>query len=67
MSVTYTTRQVAERYGVSLRAVTSWINDGLLRAEKLSPKRRSEWRISEEALEEFDRQRQAASRPQQST
>lgn len=63
---TYSTGAVAEMYNVSRQAVGKWINQGLLRAERNSPSPRSEWRITQSALDEFEKARQAASQPAKS-
>lgn len=52
-----TTKEVAERYGVTPQAVRQWIDSGELRAEKSLI--RGHWKISENALAEFEANRKA--------
>lgn len=56
MSTFLTPPQLAERYGIGLRKVLSWIASGELAAIDLSANRtkRPRWRISTEALERFE-------------
>lgn len=56
---TFSPQQVAERYGVDHFKVLRWINSGQLAAVNVatSPKGRPRWRISEEALADFERRR----------
>ena len=56
----YSTAEVAARYGVTRQAVVKWINSGLLSAERVSPSRRSDWKISLLALIDFDSRRERA-------
>lgn len=61
VTVNLTPPQIAERYGVSPDTVRRWIESGQLRAVNIaSPKaKRLRYRIEPEALAEFDKQRAA--------
>jgi transposase len=55
---------VAERYAVSVGTVITWIAAGALRAVNVSRKpgsKRPSWRITPQAVEEFERLRTPAS------
>ena len=65
--MTYSVKQIAERYGVSIRTVQDvWIANGDLKAvcvsRSLSSKKKK-YRITESALQEFELLRQAPSAP----
>lgn len=51
----FTTKQVAEQYAVSEERVTSWIRARRLKAENIAAGSRKVYRITESALEAFDR------------
>jgi excisionase family DNA binding protein len=53
-----TVREVAQRYGVGLDMVRSWIEDGVVRAVNTSDSEKPRYVITPEALEQFE-----ASRP----
>ncbi|APZ91550.1 helix-turn-helix domain-containing protein [Fuerstiella marisgermanici] len=57
---TNTVRQVMEKYGVAQHTVLAWIKSGELKAVNVgvTPSRKKpRWRISDEALEEFEKAR----------
>lgn len=46
----FTSKQVAERLGVSSRSVLRWIQSGRLEGQKLGPR---QYRVSKDALDKF--------------
>lgn len=64
-TVFYTREEVGNRYGVSADTVATWIRNGELRAVdtrvKVTSMRNARWKISQEAIDEFERLR--GSRP----
>jgi transposase len=63
---TFTARQLAERYGVSIHTILAWIREGSLAAVNIARHegaKRPRWRISEQAVELFELRRQATPRP----
>lgn len=55
MSVTYhTPPEVARRYRIDAKKVAAWCASGKLRAVNVSNGHRPRWRISDEALREFE-------------
>jgi hypothetical protein len=65
--MTYTVHDLHLKYGVSEHTVLGWINRGLLRAINVAgaDSGNPRWRISEDALADFERVR--SSTPQPST
>ena len=64
--MTYSVRQIAERFGVSDRTVLLWIRNSELRATNCSrslASKKPRYRISETALQDFETLRQAPSAP----
>lgn len=59
MAKTYKVKEVAEIYNISPPAITALIHTGVLDAVDVRAKgsRRATWRITEKALEEFERNR----------
>jgi len=59
VSSTYSPADIAERYGIDHAKVLNWIAAGALRAVNVAtnPSGRPRWRISEEALAEFEQSR----------
>jgi hypothetical protein len=56
----FTIHDIRQRYGVTIQTVLGWIRSGELRAVNVSrhpESRKPRWRISEEALAEFERDR----------
>jgi excisionase family DNA binding protein len=61
--MTYSIKQVAERFGVSIKTVLLWIKSGELRAVNCSrslASKKPRYRISQESLEEFELLRSAS-------
>ncbi len=61
--MTYTISQVADRYGVGTHTVLAWIRSGELRAVQCGRRidsRKPRWRITAEAIKEFELLRSAA-------
>lgn len=56
----YTCEQVAERYGVKISTVWSWIREKKLRANRIGKL----YRITPEQLEDFELNENAASAPE---
>ena len=70
MSARFTVRDVAERYGVSEATVLAWIATGELRAfnaSRSAGSKKPHWRISEDALTEFEARRSTAPAPTRRT
>jgi len=66
MCNTLSVRDVCERYGVSEHTVLSWIRAGELRAVNVGRRalaKKPRWRITQEALEEFEQARTPAPLP----
>lgn len=64
MTQWYSTKEVADRYGVTDRAVRQWIDMGLLPgAEKVGPFEKSDWKVPDTALESLDARRAAVAQP----
>lgn len=64
--ITFSVKQIAERYLVSVRTVLEWIRKGELRAVNCSRNilsKKPRYRISDSALQEFEILRQAQVRP----
>lgn len=61
--MTFTIKEVRIRYRVSEHTVLQWIHNGELKAINVSKQRggKPQWRITEEALENFEQLRQADS------
>lgn len=60
--MTYSVKQIAERYGVSDRTVLLWVRNGELRATNCSrnmTSKKPRYRISDLQLQEFELLRQA--------
>jgi excisionase family DNA binding protein len=60
--MTYSIKQVAERFGVSIKTVLLWIKSGELRAVNCSrslASKKPRYRVSQESLTEFELLRQA--------
>lgn len=60
MSVTFSTAELAERYGVNISKVGEWIRNGELRALNVAQTingHRPRYRITAEAVAEFERRR----------
>jgi len=60
MSSNYSVRDACERYGVTEHTVLTWIHSGELKAVNVSRKagaKKPRWRITEQALAEFEAQR----------
>lgn len=62
---TLTVRQVAERYGVNVSKVLAWIAAGTLLAVNIAQRSggRPRWRITTEAVEQFELARSSAPQP----
>ncbi len=62
--VRFTPEAVGRRYGVSPETVIGWIEAGLMPATDLSKAdaTRRRWRVTEEQIERFERNRSATSR-----
>lgn len=52
--MTYTTKQVATRWGVSPHRIQAWIRNGDLAAYNISANDRPRYRISERAIQAFE-------------
>lgn len=54
-----TVKQVCEHYGVTEHTVLAWIRSGDLKALNVAPAngRRPKWRITDKAIEDFERAR----------
>ena len=66
MSTRLTVNAVAGRYGVSESTVLTWIASGELRAfnaSKSAKSKKPHWRITEDALTEFESRRSTAPAP----
>jgi len=61
----YTVKSLAERYDVHVHSVLSWIASGELKATDIrrSNTNRAYWRISEEAVKQFEESRTAGVQP----
>lgn len=66
--MTYSVKDLQERYGVGEHTVLGWIRRGELRAIDVSRQRggRPKWRITEEALADFEAARTATPPPTRS-
>lgn len=62
--MTFTVREVCQRYGVTDQTVLGWINGGVLVAINVAGvgTRQPKWRITADALEEFERKRSSSSK-----
>lgn len=63
---TLSVQEVADRYGVGTRTVLLWIKSGELRATDCSRRagaKKPRWRVSQAALDEFERLRSASPPP----
>jgi excisionase family DNA binding protein len=56
----YTVKQVAERYAVTADTVWRWIREGHIEAIDISPTERKRYRITQEALEKFEKRTDVA-------
>lgn len=65
MSETLTPPQLAQRYGVKVTKVLTWIATGQLRALNVATKvtGRPRWRITPEAIDAFETSRTAQAQP----
>jgi excisionase family DNA binding protein len=66
MSSTHSVREVAERYGVTAHTVLAWIQGGELRALNVGRSvagKKPRWRITEQALQHFERLRLSSPAP----
>ena len=68
--MTYSVKQVAERYAVNEATVRTWIRSGELRALSINRKlgaKKVRWRVTQESLTAFELLRSASPPPQPKT
>lgn len=64
--MTYSVRDLVQRYGITEHTVLAWIRSGELRAVNVGRtqcKKKPRWRITEEALQEFESRRSTGATP----
>jgi excisionase family DNA binding protein len=54
-----TAREAAEKIGVTKPSVLSYLRDGTLKGEKIPYGKQDRWRVSEDEVDRFIRERQA--------
>lgn len=67
--MTFTPADLSERYAVTVHTVLGWIHDGSLRAINVGRKpgaKKPRWRITLEAIEQFESLRASAPTPRKS-
>jgi excisionase family DNA binding protein len=68
--MSYSVRQICERFNVTQQTVLRWIQDGQLAALNVARRlggKRPTWRVSEQAIEAFEALRTATPPPPRST
>jgi excisionase family DNA binding protein len=66
MATTYTVKQICDRFGVHEQTALTWIHNGELKAVNVGRepgKLKPRWRITEEALQEFEAKRTSTTTP----